>query len=101
METFTSDDVLRLARLARLELTPEEVDLFTRQLSEILAFARQVNAVDTSAVDDAGTVAFASDPGVLRDDIVVPSLDRADVLELAPDADRAAGLFKVPRVFKG
>ena len=48
--TFSRDDVERVAQLARLELTADEKDLFPRQLSDILAYAEQVGAVDTAGV---------------------------------------------------
>ena len=98
METLTRHEVLRLARLARLELSADELELFTRQLREILEFAQQVNAVDTSAIVEA-TSGPQTAEDTLREDVVRPSLDRAEVLELAPDADLESGLFKVPRVF--
>jgi aspartyl-tRNA(Asn)/glutamyl-tRNA(Gln) amidotransferase subunit C len=98
VDTLNKDEVVRLARLARLDLTDGEVDLFTRQLREILTFAHQVDAVDTSATGEA-TPGPPGAPDTLRDDVVAPSLDRTKVLELAPDADREEGLFKVPRVF--
>jgi aspartyl/glutamyl-tRNA(Asn/Gln) amidotransferase C subunit len=74
------------------------VTLFTRQLRGILEFAQQVNAVDTSAVADV-TAPPPSGEDTLRDDTILPSLPRAQVLALAPDADAGSGLFKVPRVF--
>jgi aspartyl-tRNA(Asn)/glutamyl-tRNA(Gln) amidotransferase subunit C len=101
VETFSADEVLRLARLARLELSSEEIDLFTRQLREILAFAQQVNAVDTSSIADAPPASRAAPADTLRDDAVVPSLERNAVLSMAPEADTETGLFKVPRVFSG
>ena len=101
MATFTSDEVLRLARLARLELSPEEIDLFTRQLREILEFAQQVNAVDTSSITEATPGSHAAPADTLRDDVVVASLERNEVLSIAPEADRKTGLIKVPRVFNG
>jgi len=88
-------DVDRIAALARLALTDEERTLFTSQLTAILAYADAVQAVDTSAVDAA---AIDSPVSRARDDEPAPSLDRATLLEQAPAADRAAGLFKVPRV---
>ncbi len=98
MDRLTSQEVLRLARLARLELSSDEVERLTRQLSEILTFARQVEAVDTSSIGD--TPASGAEFGdTLRDDTLMPGLDRDAVLSLAPDADREKGLFKVPRVF--
>ena len=93
---FTLDDVRRLGALARLELTADEVALFAEQLSGILAFAAEVEAVDTTAVpgEDAPVP-----PSPLRDDVLRPSLTLDDVLSGAPEADRAAGLITVPRVF--
>jgi len=88
-------DVDRIAALARLEVTDEERARFATQLTAILAYADQVQQVDTSAVT--GT---AAPPGgsPMRDDTPLPCLDRDLVLSQAPAADRAAGLFKVPRV---
>ena len=95
-DTLTRADVERIATLARLELTPDEVTLFAGQLTAILAYADQVQQVDTPGID----VAPAAAAGDLaaRDDEPVASLDRDLMLSQAPAADRAAGLFKVPRV---
>ena len=92
---FSPEDVQRLATLARLELSQEEIGLFAAQLSEILAFAAEVQAVDTGSIDQLDPA--ASTP--LRDDRVQASLLREDVLAEAPAADPVAGLFTVPRVF--
>lgn len=96
MATFSRGEVTHLARLARLELSDEELDLFGRQLGDILAFARQVEAVDTHAVVEAASAPPADE--TLRDDAVRASLDRDVALAEASGADREAGLFKVPRV---
>jgi aspartyl-tRNA(Asn)/glutamyl-tRNA(Gln) amidotransferase subunit C len=95
-DTLTRADVERIATLARLELTPDEVTLFAGQLTAILAYADQVQQVDTSGIEVAP--AAASGDMSARDDVPAPSLDRDLVLAQAPSADRAAGLFKVPRV---
>ena len=95
-DTLTRADVERIATLARLELTPDEVTLFAGQLTAILAYADQVQQVDTSGIEVA-SLAAAGDAAA-RDDAPVPSRDRDLVLSQAPAADRAAGLFKVPRV---
>ena len=89
----------RLARLARLELTDEQVGRFTRQLDDILEFARQVNAVDTREIDTGVAPDDAGDR--MRDDSVRPSLPRVDALGSAPETDADLGLFKVPRVLNG
>lgn len=95
MTTFTQADVERVARLARLELTPDEKDLFARQLAEILAYAEQIQRVPTDGVPP---TSHAGDAAMMRDDEVRPSLPREASLASAPDADVNAGLFKVPRV---
>jgi aspartyl-tRNA(Asn)/glutamyl-tRNA(Gln) amidotransferase subunit C len=94
---FTTEDVDRLAALARLELTGEEKALFARQLSAILAYAEQVQDVDTSGIPPTSHASASLAP--LREDQPRPSVPRAEVLTQAPEADHQAGLFKVPRVF--
>ena len=49
-EQFTAADVERLARLAHLALTPDEITMFSRQLSDFLAYAEQVQSLDTSGI---------------------------------------------------
>lgn len=88
-------DVERIAALARLELTAEEVERFAGQLTAILAYADQVQQVDTTSVPVSAPVSTAA---AWRSDTPLPSLDRDLVLSQAPAADRAAGHFKVPRV---
>jgi aspartyl-tRNA(Asn)/glutamyl-tRNA(Gln) amidotransferase subunit C len=95
-DTLTRADVERIATLARLELTSDEVTLFAGQLTAILAYADQVQQVDTSGIEVAPAVSTGDTAA--RDDVPVPSLDRDLVLSQAPAADRAAGLFTVPRV---
>jgi aspartyl-tRNA(Asn)/glutamyl-tRNA(Gln) amidotransferase subunit C len=95
-EILTRADVERIAALARLELTAEEVSLFAEQLTAILGYADQIQQVDTSNVPPASVTTPART--VFREDEPVPSLPRDLVLSQAPAADAAAGLFKVPRV---
>ena len=93
---LTRADVLRLAELARLELSEAEVDLFTRQLDDILGYAAQIQEVDTDGVSP--TSHPLGTAGAWREDVTLPSLDRLEALSNAPQADIDAGLFKVPRV---
>jgi aspartyl-tRNA(Asn)/glutamyl-tRNA(Gln) amidotransferase subunit C len=94
--SLTRDEVAKIAALATLELDAAELDLFARQLGDILAYADQVQQIDTSGVPPtAGVVTrHAAD----RADVVRPSLDRDEALASAPDPALDAGLFKVPRV---
>lgn len=93
--TLTRAEVVRIAELARLALTPDELDLFTRQLGDILGYVDQINALDTTGVPPTSHVLNRS---VEREDEVHESLTRAEALANAPDAAPEAGLFKVPRV---
>jgi aspartyl-tRNA(Asn)/glutamyl-tRNA(Gln) amidotransferase subunit C len=95
MSTLTVADVERIAALAHLELTDEEKHLFTRQLAEILSYAEQLQAVETTGVPATAHVdVFERD----RDDDPRPSLPIEDALANAPDGAPDAGLFRVPRV---
>ena len=94
--TLTRETVERVARLARLSLREDELDLFTRQLAGILDYAEQIQAVDTAGIEPMSH-AIASDT-TWREDVVTPSIDRAEALGQAPDADRGAGVFRVPKV---
>ena len=100
MSAFTVDDVRRLAALARLELDLEESETFTRQLNDILEFARQVQEPDASGLLERDQYMLAP-ASPTRDDTREPSLSRDEVLSGAPDGDAATGLFKVPRVLNG
>ncbi len=96
MAAFSVEDAAALARLANLALTEEELALFARQLSDILAYAEQVQRVDTAGVPP--TAALAPRAGAERADELRPCLERSTVLEQAPDAAIDAGFFRVPRV---
>ena len=96
MASLTKHDVERIASLARLELTEAEVDLYARQLADILAYAQQLGQVDTSGVPATSHV-LSREP-LERGDVPRPSLPQADALANAPDPAPAAGLFRVPRV---
>ena len=95
MPPLNQQDVKRIAALARLELTPDELDLFTRQLGDILTYVEQIRTLDTTGVPPTSHVLNRP---VDRSDEPQPSLSRADLLRNAPDAAPEAGLFKVPRV---
>jgi aspartyl-tRNA(Asn)/glutamyl-tRNA(Gln) amidotransferase subunit C len=94
MPEITRDDVAHVARLARLSLTDDELDLFTGQLAAVLDHARDVESLDV------GDVPPTAHPlplkNVLRPDVPVPSLDRAEVLAAAPEVEDDR--FSVPPV---
>ena len=94
--SFTREDLGRIARLARLELDDSEQELFATQVAGILAYADQIQRIDTTGVEPTSHAASAE--GAARPDAVRPSLPKEEALAAAPDGDTAAGLFKVPRV---
>jgi len=98
---ITKTDVEKIAELARLELTPEETELFTEQLSSIIQHIEKLNEIDTESVPPMSHCAVAESDSeyAKRDDTVVPSLGQKLALENAPDS--GDGYFKVPRVIGG
>lgn len=95
---ITRERIAAIAALASLELDPSEVELFARQLGDVLGYADEVQQADTTGVPP--TAAVATEPGLdlEREDEIAPCLDVGEVLANAPDATPALGLFRVPRV---
>lgn len=92
--TVSREDVAHLARLARLAVTDDELDLFAGQLDVILGAVARVGEV---AADDIPPTTHAVPlTNVLRQDAVVASLPRADVLAGAPSVEDDK--FRVPRI---
>jgi aspartyl-tRNA(Asn)/glutamyl-tRNA(Gln) amidotransferase subunit C len=83
-----------VADLARLELTEEELDLFTGQLAKVLEHAADVSSLDLAGV--APTAHALAVTNVLRPDEVRPCLDRDEVLAQAPSVEDHR--FRVPRI---
>ena len=103
-ERVAAEDVRRVAALANLELTEVESVRMQRDLNAILDYVAQLNELDTSAVEPMAQVSDVLRKGgedttaVLREDRVVPSLDRQRVMALAPETDGV--FFKVPKVIE-
>jgi aspartyl-tRNA(Asn)/glutamyl-tRNA(Gln) amidotransferase subunit C len=93
---FSRAQVEAVAALANLELNDAELELFARQLGDILEYATQVQGIDTTGVPPTASVVTRHSAD--RADMIAPSLDRAEALANAPDASVQAGFFKVPRV---
>lgn len=85
MPEITRDDVAHVARLARLALTDDELDLFTGQLAAVLDHARDVESLDVGDVEP--TAHPLPLKNVLRPDVPVPSLERDEVLAVAPSVE--------------
>ncbi|MBI3652610.1 MAG: Asp-tRNA(Asn)/Glu-tRNA(Gln) amidotransferase subunit GatC [Acidobacteria bacterium] len=95
---ITKDDVLKIAELARLELTPEESESFTVQLDAILGYIDKLDELDTREVAPMShsTTASGDTEYSRRDDVARPSLGQQSAVANAPDSE--AGYFKVPKV---
>jgi aspartyl-tRNA(Asn)/glutamyl-tRNA(Gln) amidotransferase subunit C len=91
---LTREEVAHVALLARLELTDAELDTFTGQLADILEHANDVEALDVSGVEAMAHPLRLRN--VFRDDVIVPCLDRDEVLSQAPAAED--GRFVVPQI---
>lgn len=97
---ISEEEVRYVAKLANLELTPEEIKTFTNQLSSILEHMEALNEVSTDNVEpmtrlpDFGEVAFSSTP--LREDVPGPTIGTERALGNAPDPSEK--YFRVPKV---
>ena len=87
-------EVKRIAELARLELTQDEIAKFQPQLEKILGHVETLTALDVSGVE--ATSYSASIFGRMRDDVPHESLPPEAVLQNAPD--QAQGQIRVPKV---
>jgi aspartyl-tRNA(Asn)/glutamyl-tRNA(Gln) amidotransferase subunit C len=100
----TIEDVRRVAELANLELTAEEEPRMQRDLNAILGHIAELNELDTKNVPPMAQVGemLGGEQHLhgetLREDVVVPSLDRAAVMAAAPETD--GRFFKVPKVIE-
>lgn len=89
--------VEHIARLARLSLTPEEIERYTTELTVILDYIDQLKSVDTEGVEPQNQ--FITAENVFREDIAEPSLPRDKALANAPQQD--GEFFLVPKVIGG
>src|SRR5271156_4128 len=102
-ERVAAEDVRRVAELANLELTEVESVRMQRDLNAILGYVAQLNELDTSTVEPMAQVSDVLRGGgdvtaTLREDRVVPCLDRQRVMASAPETDGV--FFKVPKVIE-
>jgi aspartyl-tRNA(Asn)/glutamyl-tRNA(Gln) amidotransferase subunit C len=95
---ITESDIEKIALLAHLDITVDERKTFAPQISEIVTYVEQLNAIDTSAVEPAlgGLTSEGEQTESSRPDEVQPSLGQKLALDQAPDA--ASGHFRVPKV---
>ena len=95
---ITTEDIRKIAQLAHLEISDEEVALYTPQMASIVEYVEQLNELDTEIIEPA-TGGFTSEgeaTNTRREDAQQPSLGQKAALAEAPDP--AEGHFRVPKV---
>ena len=93
---ISREDVLHVARLARLELSEPELEKMREQLNSILTYIDRLKELDVAGVEP--TSHAVPTVNVMRDDVVVPSFPREEMLANAPD--RVGDFFRVPRIIE-
>jgi aspartyl-tRNA(Asn)/glutamyl-tRNA(Gln) amidotransferase subunit C len=91
-------DVRKIAQLAHLEISDEEVELYTPQMASIVEYVEQLNALEIDDIESAlgGLTAAGEATESGRDDVIRPSLGQKLALSQAPDPH--SGHFRVPKV---
>jgi|SRR5450432_247315 len=95
---INESDIEKIAQLAHLEISRDELMVFAPQIAEIVTYVEQLSEVDTGNIEPAigGLTREGEDTGSSRDDVVAPSLGQQLALAEAPDA--ASGHFRVPKI---
>lgn len=87
----THEEILKIAKLAKLYVSPDELDGLTKDMNEIIEFANAISAVgvETSEFDNSNNLS-----NVFREDIVVPSYDREEILANTQNPEDGCFLVK-------
>lgn len=93
-ERISAAVVIKVSRLARLDVTPDEVQRITTQMAGMLEHFADIDALDLSDIEPMTQPYPLSN--VFREDVVVTGLDREEVLANAPAAED--GRFRVPPI---
>ncbi len=94
MSKITSDDVRKVAQLARLDLPEEKIEMYTSQLEKILGYVAELSKVDTTDIPP--TTRAVEVVNMFRPDSVEKTCVREELLELAPQ--REGDFFRVPKI---
>ncbi len=86
--------VENIALLARLELSPAEIETYTGQLNSILEYMEKLNELDTKSIE--ATSHAVEIPNPMREDTVQPSDVIQELLKVSPDHEK--NFFRVPKV---
>ncbi len=94
MTSISSADVSKVAKLARLDIPEDRLNLYAKQLEKILDYVSQLEKIDTQNVPP--TTRAVEVVNVLRDDDVEESVVRDDLLELGPKIE--GQFYRVPKI---
>jgi aspartyl-tRNA(Asn)/glutamyl-tRNA(Gln) amidotransferase subunit C len=93
---INEDQIIKTAKLARLELSENESKEYSEQLNKIIEYVKKINELDTSDVKPAAHIMEVSN--VFRDDVVRKSIDRKGIEQNAPSF--VDGFFVVPKIIE-
>jgi aspartyl-tRNA(Asn)/glutamyl-tRNA(Gln) amidotransferase subunit C len=93
---INENDIQKVAKLARLELSGEESEEFSRQLNDIIEYVEKINELDTSGVKPADHIIELSN--VFREDTVQKSIETSEIEKMAPSFRN--GHIVVPRIIE-
>ncbi len=93
---INENEIKKVAKLARLDLSADEREEFSRQLNDIIEYVEKINELDTSGVKPADHIVELSN--VFRADIVQKSIDTAEIEKMAPSF--MEGHIVVPRIIE-
>ena len=88
------EEILHIARLANLDIKEEELEVYTRNLQDILNFANIVKNAETENVSE--TIGITNNTNVFREDEIKVFEDNAALLQNAPEQED--NMFKIPKV---
>ncbi len=91
---ITTDDVKHVAKLARLELTNEEINKYSKQLGDILKYVEQMNKIDTTGIEPMPHAIPVYN--VMREDVVKYEETKEEMMANAPYEED--GFFRVPKI---
>ena len=92
--SISLEEAAKIASLAKLEFSNEELEVYRGHLNEILAYVQKLNELNTDDIEP--TCFIQNKEGAMREDMIHPSLDMQSVMRNAPSQKQ--GFFSVPKV---
>ena len=93
---ISKEEVIRIAKLACLNLSEKEIEMYQKDMQNILEMANQINEVKTDEITE--TIGINGRYNVFRKDEIKQSISKDDLLKNAPSQDE--GMFRIPKVIQ-